>query len=135
MADTKHTETNSEAEGLSRRQVLAGLPIAGAAVAIPTAAQADTPILRLFREHQELVDAANSHALASAPGAAVDALLDRLYYGRIGEICDEIMPLPCEGVGDFAAKVIIETARGEMFSDWKTAPIWQEARVLTGGAA
>lgn len=96
-------------------------------------ATADTPILRLFRQHRAIIDAATRHAQVSID--VEDEEMERLFYRHSDRIEAEMMALPCTCAADFAAKVIVDTNRGGVFSDWETGAIWQEARALTGDAA
>lgn len=135
MAVDKPITASFRQEGLNRRKLLMGLPFAGAALAIPAMAEADerrTQILRLFHQHQAILDAAAKHISATA---SVDEELERLFYCRSDKIEEEMMALPCTCAADFAAKVIVDSARGGRVSDWETGAIWKEARALTGGAA
>ena len=91
----------------------------------------DTPILRMFREHQAILDAAYKHTPA-APMEGEDEEMERLYYKRMEELEAEMMALPSTCAADFAAKLIAETNRGSVFTDWVTGALWIEARQLTG---
>lgn len=94
----------------------------------------DTPILRLFRQFQEISAAAEAH-VTDATGPAEDEEMDRLFWDRAFRIKDELMALPSTCAADFAAKVIVDTCRGGLFSDWETGALWEEARTLTRCAA
>ncbi|WP_027263723.1 hypothetical protein [Sedimentitalea nanhaiensis] len=82
---------------MNRRDLLAAAPavaVAGTANALPlTAESGDTPIMRLFREHQAITDAARKHE-SKAIGKAEDEGLDRLFHVRTDRIEDEMMSLP-----------------------------------------
>ena len=94
-----------------------------------------TPILRLFHEHQAILLAANEYHYAGEhirTESDIDAELDRLFYQHSDRIEAELKALPCTCAADFAAKMIIDTVRGEVFSDWETGALWVEARALTG---
>ena len=121
----------------SRRTLLTALPVTSVALALPAPIfgepEADTPILRLFRQHRKIIDAAGAHVCA-AEGKAEDEELERLFYRRADRIEAELMALPCTCAADFAAKVIVDTCQGGLFSDWETGAIWQEARALTASA-
>ncbi len=119
-----------------RRKLLAGLPSVGAALVMPTTVRAEehaTPILRLYHQHKAINEAAERHTRA-AFGNEQDAELDRMYRQHTDRIEAEIMALPCTCAADFAAKVIVDTCQGNIFSDWETGAIWVEARALIGGA-
>lgn len=116
--------------GRTRRQVLLALPLSNAALVGPCVdrAEADgTLILRLFHENRALIAAAAVHPSLD------DALLFDLFYRKADQIEAEMMALPCTCAADFAAKMIVGTAKGEIFPNWATGEIWDEARTLTGG--
>lgn len=94
-------------------------------------ATTETPILRLYRQHREINEAAKRHVPVST-GKAVDDELDRLFYRRADQIEGEMMALPCTCAADFAAKVIVGTVRGSFFPCWETDTLWAEARALVG---
>lgn len=136
MAVAKPITASCPQEGLNRRNLLMGLPFAGAALALPAMAKAEggqTPILRLFHQHRAILDAAGEH-VCTGIGKDEDAELERLFYQHSDKIEEQMMALPCTCAADFAAKVIVDTVRGGIFSDWETGAIWQEARALTGSA-
>ena len=95
--------------------------------------EGETEILRLFRQHRAILDAAGEH-VCSATGKDEDAELERLFYQHSDKIEAQMMALPCTCAADFAAKMIVDTVRGGIFSDWEKGAIWQEARALTGSA-
>lgn len=66
---------------------------------------------------------------------AEDEEMDRLFYCRSDKIEDEMMALPCICAAEFAAKLIVDTVRGRLFSDWETGALWVEARALTATPA
>lgn len=99
-----------------------------AIVAPSRASENETPILRLFRQHQKIVDAAEAYVCTTSKE---DEELDRLFYHRKDRIEAELMELPCTSAADFAAKVIVDTAKGRVFSEWETGDLWIEARALT----
>lgn len=92
----------------------------------------ETPVLRLYRQHRAILDAAEEH-VCTVTGKDEDAEMDRLFFSRSNEIEDEMMALPCTCAADFAAKAVVGTARGGVYYDWETGAIWQEARALIGG--
>lgn len=119
---------------MNRRTLLAAAPAALAAApasALCIIDPADTPVMRLFRQHQAIMDAARDYTPVSS-GKAADEEMDRLFYCRSNKIEEEMMALPCTCAADFAAKVIVDTCCGGLFSDWETGAIWQEARALVG---
>lgn len=125
-------------ELLTRRALLAVAPATGMAMmappsgaGVPSTPRADTPILRLFRQHQAIAAAAGEHVCA-ATGKVEDEDLERLFNRRSDRIEEEMMALPCTCAADFAAKVIVDTCKGGIFSDWETGTLWKEARSLTG---
>lgn len=121
---------------MSRRSLLTALPLGGAALALPAMAGAgdDTPILRLFRQHQAILDAAGAH-ISTADGEVEDEELDRLYYRRSDRIENELMALPSTSAADFAAKFIVDTCNGGLCPNWETGAFCEEARALTGAWA
>ena len=135
MADYCHNTPGLPSQ-MKRRALLKFFP---AVAVLPAVAAAqgigsnDTPILRLFREHQEVIDAATNYT-TSATGKDEDEEMDRLFYQRANQIEGEMMALPCTCAADFAAKVIVDTVKGGLFSDWETGALWVEARALTGSA-
>ncbi|MFE3836938.1 hypothetical protein [Pseudogemmobacter sonorensis] len=135
MAEAKHITMSAKPEDPDRRGFLLGLPATGAALvvagALPVAAQGvDTPILRLFRQHCAIMDATKI-CISASTGKSGDEEVERLSCYS-GEIEDEMMALPCTCAADFAAKVIVDTCRGGIFSAWETGALWIEARALTG---
>lgn len=105
---------------------LASLP--GATPAPGAAPEASTEILRLFHRNRALIAAAATHECATAN---VDEELEELFYRESDALADRIAALPCVGVADFAAKVIVETCAGSLVPDWDTGRLWVEARRLT----
>ena len=91
----------------------------------------DTPIMRLFREHEELRHAGNAY-FDDAPHAT-DEELERLFWAPRDRVEKRIMALPPTCAADFAAKCIVGTCYGERFDEWQTGELWKEARALTGG--
>lgn len=118
---------------LSRRTLLTAIPATGAALAAPAMALSDahsTKILRLFAQHRAIIGAASEH-ICTFHGRYEDQELERLYYRHSDRIEAQMMALPCTSAADFAAKVIVDTCNGSIFTDWETGAIWQEARALT----
>jgi hypothetical protein len=121
---------------MPRRAFIKAIPAAGAALALPATAQSEieTPILKLFREYSDFMDAGMTH-VPVATGKGEDEEIERLFYSKFDRIKADMMALPCTCAADFAAKVIVDTCRGGLFSDWETGGIWAEARELTGCAS
>lgn len=88
----------------------------------------DTPITRLFWQYRALLDAAARFPQCDDE----DAILERLYFKTADGIADEMMSLPCETPADFAAKLIVDTNNGGLFSSWESGAIWAQARSLVG---
>ena len=86
-------------------------------------------ILHLYSEYERITKEAEAHPSMD------DEELDRLFYNRRDKVEDCLMALPCQTPADFAAKVVVATARGGVLPDWERGPIWIEARNLIGGAA
>ncbi len=111
---------NPALPGVTRRAALAA-PL----VLLPrnTFASADSPILSLFREHERLRIRHNDEE---------DSEAEDLIFEEMQAVERHMMALPSLTAADFAAKVICDTCRGGLFSDWKTGALWVEARALTG---
>ena len=119
---------------MKRRLFLSMPGVALVTCASPAAAiDGETEILRLFREHSAILDAAGKHVCA-ATVKDEDAELELLFYQHSDKIEAEMMALPCTCAADFAAKVIVDTVCGGIFSNWETGAIWLEARALTSSA-
>lgn len=121
---------------LSRRNLLTGIPVSGAALALaaPSFAiegEGDTEIMRLFREHFEIMKASADYQCSSSVWPSDDELY-RLFFDRADWLEDKIMSTPSTCAADFAAKLIVSSSCGELNDDWDKAAIWQEARALTG---
>lgn len=116
---------------MNRRSLLAILP-AAAVGAVPAAAvaEADTRILKLFRQYEEIRLAAESYVCVTDDE---DAEVEAKFWRRADQTEAEMMALPCTCAADFAAKVIVDTARAKLFSDWETGALWVEARALVEG--
>lgn len=110
---------------LSRRTVVACMAIAPAAtVSAAAAPQDDSEIVALFRQHQAYREWINDPA-KSWNDEQLDAHCDRLNL-----IEDQILALPSKSAADFAAKVVVDSCEGSLFSCWETGEIWKEARQL-----
>jgi hypothetical protein len=113
---------------MDRRDFLTG--VLGAATATPFAAIAraegnqDTVVMRLFREHQSILDQAGDDGRADDEKEAL--------FLEADEVRAKLMSEPCTGPADFAAKLIADTWKGELYTTWEVGEIWAEARVLTG---
>lgn len=132
MANYHTTPVCGSAKGINRRTLITTAPLVGfaaAVAAIPAAAEAETPIMRLFRQREAIRKASIGYVCVTDDE---DAEMEDLFWRRADQIEDELMALPCTCAADFAAKVITDTSRGEIYSDWETGAIWKEARALTG---
>lgn len=122
---------------MNRRDLLAIPAAATAAGFVPGALQAvtwqgaTTEIVALYREI-ERIDGEAAKYESGLLGQAEDDELDRLFYNRRDHLIDVMMELPCTCAADFAAKVVLETVKGQAYSDWETGPLWIEARRLVG---
>lgn len=115
---------------MNRRAVLTGSAVALLGTSSGAVAEnTDTAIMRLFRKHQALTDAADAYKPDDM--TITDEEMNLLFYNERDGIEDEMMTLPCAGVADFAAKMIVATMRGGVSYDWETGDIWAEARALT----
>lgn len=114
---------------MNRRSVIAMPAVLAAAPAAalgwPRQAEA-SEILRLYDRWCAISDAANSVDDVDLS----DEELDRLFYDERDQVEVELMAAPCTCAADFAIKAIINTARGQVLSDWNTGALWTEARTL-----
>ncbi|MEM7667396.1 MAG: hypothetical protein AAF250_16215 [Pseudomonadota bacterium] len=109
----------------------ASVGAAAASVGLPTE-DGDTEILRLFREHQRLIEAGQAAVVETDLS---EGELNERFFDPAAQLEERIMALACETPGDFAAKLIADSCRGSSFTDWETGEIWVEARRQTGMAA
>lgn len=118
---------------MKRRDFLTAAPAVALAAAVPGAAEAqgDTPIVRLYRRHMAIWDAAEAYT-PYHKGKAGDEEMALLFVNEANELEDRMMAMPCTCAADFAAKMIAATARGGIQLDWDTDPLWIEARALIG---
>ena len=86
-------------------------------------------IQELFREHLKLSD--EGEAYVSPKGTDHAKLLEALYWDRCDSIKEEMFSIPSETAADFAAKTIVDTLRGDVFTPWNSK-FWKEARELVG---
>ncbi|WP_323716234.1 hypothetical protein [Paracoccus aminovorans] len=121
---------------MNRRTFLAAVPAAvavpGAVAVPPVTAHSDisaSPIMTLFHDYQRLSEAAQQHVCIEDDE---DAELERLFYRERDQIVGRICRLPCVCASDFAAKLIVDTCQGMLFSEWDTGDLWREARALVG---
>lgn len=115
---------------MNRRSFLVAAPaIAAASPVVAFCDPTTSPIMRLFRDYQRLIEAGNTHACAD--DNELDEL-DRLFFNEAFRIEAQMMALPCTCAADFAAKVIAGTSRGYLISEWNTGDLWREARALVG---
>lgn len=121
---------------MSRRTLLTALPASGVALTVPQIAQAtttDTPILRLFREHQKIKRA--THAFLETAGPEIsDEYIEARFSTHTDRIEDEMMATPATCAADMAAKMIAAHCNGEFSCLGWDDPVWLEARQLTGSA-
>lgn len=113
---------------MNRRTFLAVAPTA--VTMPPIAALADegtSPIMMLFREYQRLTESAQGHVCVEDDE---DGELERLFYSERDLISERMLDLPCTCAADFAAKLIVDTCQGMLFSEWDTGGLWREARAL-----
>lgn len=93
--------------------------------------QGDTPILALFRRHRAIEEAACRH-VSAATGRAEDEEMERLFYGRMFGIEQEIMARPSTSAADMAVKMLIAHGDGDCSCLHSGHPVWVEARRLVG---
>ncbi|MFB2595451.1 hypothetical protein ACEYYB_11430 [Paracoccus sp. p4-l81] len=110
---------------MNRRDLLTAVPVAVAALAVPAAAEVETPVMRLFREWQAARDA--EEATASADEAAYDAAWEVRYA-----VEKRLMAEPSQNGRDWMLKVCAWSYWGEGGGpDTREAPqLWAEARAL-----
>ncbi len=97
----------------------------------------DTEILRLFREHRSIRQAAERHVYSGRDYGAgyknEDEEMELLFWKRTDAIEAEMNALPSTCAADFAAKMITSHCHGEFSClDWDNNPVWIEARKLVG---
>ncbi|SFQ66589.1 hypothetical protein SAMN05421853_11773 [Roseivivax halotolerans] len=90
-----------------------------------------TRIVSLYHEIKAIDEEARGYETGLS-GQADDDMIDYLFYNRRDALADEMMALPCTCAADFAAKAIIDTVDGAVFSDWESGGLWVEARELVG---
>ena len=124
---------------MNRRALLKALPAAVVAGAAPAAAlcivdPAESRIIQLYRRFYEISAQLNEYYDAGCPeilpGEDEDQHLERMFYKERDRVEDELMATPCQTPGDFAAKMIVGTCKGEIFPDWEEGELWKEARAL-----
>lgn len=109
----------------------AATPLAAFSVGTGTLhADPETEVLRLFHKHRAIIDAARTHVCVMERKDH-DLELEQRFYRYSDKIEAQMMAMTCTSAADFAAKMIVDTCRGVVFSDWETGTIWQEARALT----
>lgn len=113
---------------MRRRDLLAALPAAGIAGAIPAQAAAETPIMRLFKEWMSRwSDEATAYKMYPEDGAPeLVAAID-----RVREVEGRIFAEPATCLADMAIKLCVANGFGEwdmIYSD----RLWPEARALVG---
>lgn len=93
-------------DGIDRRQLLLGAPVAGAVAIMPSfgSAGGDTPVMRLYREWRSHWDWLNSSATAGYDEGAFDLLCD-----KADRMAGEIIKEPSTGPHDTLAKLIAAT--------------------------
>jgi hypothetical protein len=120
VAGTNHT---------TRRALLKAVPGLALVGAGPVDASA-TPVMVLFRKHQEIT------AAATAWPNDDNEELERLFYQKRDRLEDEMMALPTLTAQDMAAKMIVAHAYGDHSClSYSKEPVWREARALVGDAA
>lgn len=115
---------------INRRALVVAAPallLGAPALSSPTTH--DTPIVSLFRKHRAIHAAAGAYT-TTLLGTDEDEELERLFYREADQVEEAMMAMPCTCPADFAAKVIVATARGEAYPNWENGPIWIEARAL-----
>ena len=119
---------------LSRRSLLAALPVSGLALTAhrAPASEGDTEIIRLLRQHYVIIEASNNHVYTST-GPDEDEEYLRLFLRPALELENKIMSMPSTCAADLCAKLILATDWGEQI-EWRhdIKDIRQDARALIG---
>lgn len=116
--------------GLSRRALLKAAPALALVGAAPTMAQADTPVVALFREWKAHNDWLNNHAVNHVDDDEFDALCDHDM-----DMINALISTPAQNMHDLCLKLIVGTDYGQftVYAKLTGAELLkQEARALIG---
>ena len=113
---------------VSRRAALGAIGACGILGSISASGwePVESPIQALFRQYNSMND-----RIGVLARSRTDEELEP-YYDELFEVHDRLMAIPAQSAEDFAAKVIVDTCRGSLFSDWEDGEFWKEARQLVG---
>lgn len=116
----------------NRRGLLKAAPALAFLGALPATASTETPVAALFREWKAAQEAEDAGYIAGLPDEEINQLADHR-----SAIEKRMMATPCSTAADFICKVTAHTAFGVFcLPDENQQPgLWEEARVLIGGAA
>ncbi len=132
--------TNTHTQ-INRRTLLTAAPIAALSSALlagdvnaavaQVLAESDTPVMRLFREWERLIET------ALRDGCTDDGNADDAYWDPVFDIEGRIMVTPSQDARDWIAKALAKSNSGrvELDSSKYNPELWAEARAMVGGAA
>lgn len=132
MANDHTTPVCGSAKGINRRTLITTAPLAGfaaAVAAIPVAAEAETPIMRLFEEWKDRRREEMAVYDLYPPGEDVEEF--NVLTDRVKEVEERMFAEPATGLADMAIKLCVSNG----FGDWDMnyhQKLWAEARALTG---
>lgn len=86
-----------------------------------------TPVMTLFHKWLELRD--NMRVALDALPKGAD---ETPFYAPVDNLEEQIAQTTAVTAADFAVKMIVSTCEGTISGDWKTDPVWAEARKLVG---
>lgn len=129
MADHCHNTPGLPAQ-TSRRNLLKALPavaVIPVVGAVPALAQTETPVMRLFREHEAWNAYINGPDTRSMPDYEFNAVLTRYQ-----DVEDRMMAEPARNAQDVLAKVLAWTDSGgfELPSPESKPEFWAEIRTM-----
>ncbi|MDQ7264074.1 hypothetical protein NM680_19980 [Paracoccus sp. PS-1] len=122
---------------MKRRDLMRLAPaalVAGAAPAVGAAGVEETPVMKLFREWQVAHDA---EVVAFRESDTGECAMCEAATDRRTSVEKRLIAAPCEGLGDWALKVMAWTCFGDFTIEDSCGrhDLWAEARALIGGAA
>ena len=133
MAQATYSGTTAAKEVPSRRQLLKLAPAAGMAAllagAVPVIAQAETPVMAVFREWAALHQRLCAAETTEQEGDGI--------CGLMSEVEGRLKALPSQQPADFVAKIVVMSNYGDFAlpDDRENPLLWDEARRALGVAA